>query len=495
MKLLIEQKKQKSLLIILAIFAFFQSLDTSITNLSLSYIGGDLATSPIITNWINTVYLIGYTVAVLTSGWLSARVGQVKLTKYAIFLFLINSLFCAVSMHILQLVVARFFLGLTAGLCLPLVISLLIKVTPDSKRAIISSSFFTLSLLAPFIAPFVGAVFSQLYSWRGMFLINVPICIVALLAMNSILEGCETIIEKQNLDKSGLFFLLGTVTFIKILVDKGSQYDWFKNPLCIALLIAGVVCLVYLIFREHTTDNPIIDFSYFKNPQFFIGSTLTIIGYIVLYGVIVLIPHLLFNHMQFMPLNAGLCLVPIGICPILLFFPTERLLEQKHVTGLMYIFGITMAVCVYILSLLTSAISSTWIQAIYLLTGLPLSLFLAPLFTFTTQGISKERSTAAVGLFLFLRTFAAGLSGSLILYLWDRRQIFHYFRIVETIQNQHQKLIYNPAVFEHNIKLQSTILATNDLFRLFVYLMIVYLVLLLTYQLWTRQKIFSSSRL
>jgi DHA2 family multidrug resistance protein len=476
-------QKQLRLLIIFVVLAFFQSLDTSITNLSLSYIGGDLATAPLIAAWVNTIYYIGYSVSLLTSGWLASHLGQVKLTRYAILTFLISSLGCALSFHILGLCFFRLILGLSAGLSLPLIIGLLIRIMPPEKKAVIASSFFTLSLLAPFIAPFLGGALSQLISWRLMFLINIPICLLSLWAVDHYLGDYAPPCEKQRLDKAGLLFLISTVSFIKILVDKGSQYDWFKNPVCIVLIAAGLISLLYLIFREHSIKNPVIDFSLFKQERFLIGSVLTILGYIMLYGVIVLIPHLLFNHMSFMPINAGLCMVPIAIIPILLFFPIEKALENKQQFVFLYGFNITVGICLFILSLLTSSVSSLWLQVVYFFIGIPLSMFLSPLFVFTTQDVKPEKSTQAVSLFLFTRTFTAGLAGSLILYLWDRRQIFHYFRLVEIIQNQHRL----PKAMLHeylaSLKVQSTILATNDLFRLFFFLSIASLSLIIYYHI------------
>lgn len=471
MNLEVSKKSQFSVLIALILLATFQSFDTSITNLSMPYIAGDLHLSTVICNWINTVYTIGYSVALLSTGWLSRQFGEVKLIKLAIFAFLLTSLICATSFNIPLLIIGRFFLGMTVGLSFPLLITLLIQLFPPEKKAFIVSSFFTLSIMAPFIAPLIGGYFSQHYSWRLMFAINIPISIFAYYIIHTQLKKIETPVQKTPFDLSGLILLLFSVSMIKIFVDKGNQYDWFEHPLINLMAILGIVSLIYLGLREKTCTSPIINFSFFKEAQYALGAFLVINGYIVIYGAVVLIPHLLFTYFKFMPINAGLTLIPIIFLPALFFLPIEKVLKNNKPYYLILLFSILMGVLLFILSCLTSAISQKYLQLIYCLMGLPVSLFLPPLVSFAIEKIDKDSLAPALSLFVFLRTFSAGLSSSLVLYLWDRRIIFHKFRLIETISIAGKQNYLADHFFINQLMQEAAILATNDLFRLFTYMM------------------------
>lgn len=471
MNLEVSKNAQLLVLISLIILAAFQSFDTSITNLSMQYIAGDLHLSSIICNWINTVYTISYAVSLLSTGWLSRQFGEVKLIKIAILAFLLSSLICTFSYHVATLIIGRFLLGCTVGLSFPLLITLLIQLFPPEKKAFIVSSFFTLSILAPFVAPLIGGFLSQDYSWRFMFAINIPISCFSYYIVSTRLKEVETPLNKTPFDLSGLILLLFSVSMIKILIDKGDQYDWFEHPLINSMALLGVLGLVYLVLREKTCSDPIIDFSFFKEPQYAICAILVVIGYIVIYGVVVLIPHLLFTYLKFMPINAGETLLPIVFLPTLFFLPIERILKNNKPYYLILSFSCLMGILVFILSFLTSDVSQRYLQLIYCLLGLPVSLFLPPLVSFAIEKIKKENLAAALSLFLFLRTFAAGISSSLILYLWDRRIIFHKFRLIESATLALNASFLKNPLYEHKLMQEAAILATNDLFRMFSYMM------------------------
>jgi MFS transporter, DHA2 family, multidrug resistance protein len=468
----VSKSGQIIILIALILLAVFQSFDTSITNLSIQYIAGDLHLSSVICNWINTVYTIGYSVSLLSTGWLCKQIGEVKLIKIAIFSFFISSLICTASANVAMLITGRLFLGLTVGLSFPLLITLLIQLFPPEKKAFIVSSFFTLSIMAPFVAPLIGGFLSQEYSWRLMFAINLPISIFAYYIVSTRLRAIETPIEKTSFDLSGFILLFFSVSMIKILVDKGNQYDWFEHPLINLMALLGVFGLLYLALRETTCEKPILNFSFFKEPQYALGAILVINGYIVIYGVVVLIPHLLFTYLKFMPINAGSTLLPIVFLPALFFFPIERILKNNKPYYLMLMFSVLMGSLVFVLSFLTSAVSQQYLQIIYGLMGLPVSLFLPPLVSFAIEKIEQENLAPALSLFVFLRTFSAGLSSSLILYLWDRRIIFHKFRLIESVTLAHNGAHLKSHLFDQELMQQAAILATNDLFRIFSYMMV-----------------------
>lgn len=476
------KKSQIALLFALIILSIFQSFDTAITNLSIPYIAGDLHVSPIICNWVNTVYTIGNTVALLSTGWLSRQYGEVKLIKITIVAFFISSLICGLSFHIAVLMLGRFLLGLTVGLSFPLLITLLIQLFPPEKEAFIVSSFFTLSIMAPFVAPLIGGVCSQDFTWRWMFIINIPIALLAYIVVYFTLKEIETPINKTKFDFSGLILLLFAVSMIKILVDKGDQYDWFEHPLINLMALGGIIGLIYLALREKTCEEPILNFSFFTEPQFSLGAILVVIGYIVIYGAIVLIPHFLFSYMQYMPINAGYTLIPIILLPMLFFFPIEKILKNNKPFYLILAFSILMGTLMYILSFLTTDVSQNYLQLIYLLMGLPVSLFLPPLVSFSIEKIPKENLAQALSLLLFLRTFAAGLSSSLILYLWQRRIIFHKFRLIESITLSYNEHVLKNPLYEAEVSKQSALLATNDLFRLFTYFMALSLLITVLYK-------------
>src|SRR3954449_2868400 len=297
---------------------FMNVLDTSIANVSIPAIAGDLGVSPNQGTWTITSFAVANAISVPLTGWLTERYGQVRLFLATTALFVVASLLCGLAASMPMLVFFRVVQGAVAGPMIPLSQTLLLSTYPREKAGNALSTFSLTILVAPVVGPVLGGWITDNFSWPWIFFINVPVGLISLGMTWMMYRSRETERVKRPIDAVGLGLLVLWVGSLQLTLDKGKDLDWFASPEIIALAVAAALSFCLFMVWELTDEHPVVDLSLFRNRNFTTGTLAIAFAYAAYFGSIVLMPLWLQQYMGYTATDAGMVLAPVGLLALVL---------------------------------------------------------------------------------------------------------------------------------------------------------------------------------
>ena len=423
----------------LSLATFMLVLDSTIANVAIPTIAGDLGASSSQGTWVITSFGVANAISIPITGWLAKRFGEVRLFLIATLLFVLASWLCGIANSLEMLIVFRVLQGAVAGPIIPLSQSLLLNNYPPEKRGMALAFWSMTIVVAPICGPILGGWISDNIHWGWIFFINVPIGLAVVLISWKILEGRESRISHQPVNTVGLILLALGVGALQLMLDQGRELDWFNSTEIVVLTIIAAVGLIALIIWELTDDNPVVDVSLFKSRNFTVGCVSTSLAFLVYSGTVVLIPLLLQQVYNYTATWAGLAAAPVGLLPILLA-PIIGKFGNKIDMRIL----ITVSFMVYALTFYWRAVTfepeMTFMDVALpqFVQGLAVACFFMPLTTITLSGLPPEKMASASSLFNFLRTLAGSIGTSLTTFIWYNREAVHHTQLTEVINP------YNP---------------------------------------------------
>ena len=427
------------LTLVLSLATFMLVLDSTIANVAIPTIAGDLGASSSQGTWVITSFGVANAISIPITGWLAKRFGEVRLFLISTLLFVLASWLCGISHSLEMLIVFRVLQGAVAGPIIPLSQSLLLNNYPPEKRGMALAFWSMTIVVAPICGPILGGWISDNIHWGWIFFINVPIGLAVVLISWKILEGRESRISHQPVNTIGLILLVLGVGALQLMLDQGRELDWFNSTEIVVLTIIAAVGLIALIIWELTDDNPVVDVSLFKSRNFTVGCVSTSLAFLVYSGTVVLIPLLLQQVYNYTATWAGLAAAPVGLLPILLA-PIIGKFGNKIDMRIL----ITVSFMVYALTFYWRAVTFepeiTFMDVALpqFVQGLAVACFFMPLTTITLSGLPPEKMASASSLFNFLRTLAGSIGTSLTTFMWYNREAVHHTQLTEVINP------YNP---------------------------------------------------
>jgi multidrug resistance protein B homolog len=427
------------LTLVLSLATFMLVLDSTIANVAIPTIAGDLGASSSQGTWVITSFGVANAISIPITGWLAKRFGEVRLFLISTLLFVLASWLCGISHSLEMLIVFRVLQGAVAGPIIPLSQSLLLNNYPPEKRGMALAFWSMTIVVAPICGPILGGWISDNIHWGWIFFINVPIGLAVVLISWKILEGRESRISHQPINTIGLILLALGVGALQLMLDQGRELDWFNSTEIVVLTIIAAVGLIALIIWELTDDNPVVDVSLFKSRNFTVGCVSTSLAFLVYSGTVVLIPLLLQQVYNYTATWAGLAAAPVGLLPILLA-PIIGKFGNKIDMRIL----ITVSFMVYALTFYWRAVTfepeMTFMDVALpqFVQGLAVACFFMPLTTITLSGLPPEKMASASSLFNFLRTLAGSIGTSLTTFIWYNREAVHHTQLTEVINP------YNP---------------------------------------------------
>ena len=427
------------LTLVLSLATFMLVLDSTIANVAIPTIAGDLGASSSQGTWVITSFGVANAISIPITGWLAKRFGEVRLFLISTLLFVLASWLCGISHSLEMLIVFRVLQGAVAGPIIPLSQSLLLNNYPPEKRGMALAFWSMTIVVAPICGPILGGWISDNIHWGWIFFINVPIGLAVVLISWKVLEGRESRISHQPVNTVGLILLALGVGALQLMLDQGRELDWFNSTEIIVLTIIAAIGLIALIIWELTDDNPVVDVSLFKSRNFTVGCVSTSLAFLVYSGTVVLIPLLLQQVYNYTATWAGLAAAPVGLLPILLA-PIIGKFGNKIDMRIL----ITVSFMVYALTFYWRAVTfepeMTFMDVALpqFVQGLAVACFFMPLTTITLSGLPPEKMASASSLFNFLRTLAGSIGTSLTTFIWYNREAVHHTQLTEVINP------YNP---------------------------------------------------
>lgn len=422
----------------LALGTFMQVLDTTIANVSIPTIAGNLGVSSDQGTWVITSFAVSNGISLPVTGWVMQRFGVVKTFVASVLLFTIASFLCGMSWSLGSLVFFRVLQGAVSGPMIPGSQALLLSIFPAEKRGTALAIWSITTLVAPIFGPILGGYISDDYSWPWIFYINIPVGLLCVTICWRNLVSRETPTRKLAIDKVGLALLVLWVGALQIMLDKGKDADWFSSSFIVVLaLVAGIGFAVWLIW-ELTDEHPIVDLSLFAKRNFALGTLALCLGYAVFFGNIVILPLWLQTQLGYTATWAGLVSAPAGAVAVILSPLAARFMAYTDARWAATISFTAFAVSYFMRANYTPDASFGDFIMPMLVQGIAMSTFFVAMLTIVLNGVPPERIPSASGLLNFARITAGSFATSITTTLWDRREALHQARLAET------STVYNP---------------------------------------------------
>ncbi|QIL72523.1 DHA2 family efflux MFS transporter permease subunit [Diaphorobacter sp. HDW4B] len=421
----------------LSLATFMNVLDSSIANVAIPAISGDVGVSPSQGTWVITSFGVANAISVPLTGWLTRRFGAVRLFTMSVLLFVLTSWLCGFASSLEMLVVFRVLQGLVAGPMIPLSQTLLLSSYPASKAGVALSLWGMTTLVAPVVGPLLGGWITDNISWPWIFYINVPVGLLSAFLTWNIYRSRETPTQKLPIDSVGLALLVLWVGALQLMLDKGKELDWFASTEIIAMAVVAVISFVVFVIWDLTDAHPVVDLRLFKRRNFAAGSIALSIAYGVFFGNVVLLPLWLQQWMGYTSTTAGMALAPVGIFAIILTPLVGRKVTVWDPRKMATLAFMVFALVLWMRSHFNTDTDFNHILIPTLIQGGAMAFFFIPLTTITLAGLTPDRIPAAAGLSNFVRITAGAMGTSIATTLWDNRAAMHHAHLTEgLIQGQ-----------------------------------------------------------
>ena len=418
--------------IALALGTFMQVLDTTIANVSLPTIAGNLGASTDQSTWVITSFAVSNGVAVPLTGWLMQRYGVVRVFVLAVLAFTFASFLCGIAWSLNALIVFRILQGAVSGPMIPGSQALLISIFPSDKRATALGIWSITTLVAPIIGPILGGYISDNIHWSWIFLINVPVGLITAFFCWTNLADRETPTRRLPIDRMGLALLVIWVGGLQIMLDTGKDADWFSSPAIVVEAIVAIVAFAAWLIWELTEKFPVVDLSLFRHRNFALGTIAFCLGYAVFFANVLLLPLWLQTNVGYTATWAGLVAAPSGAVAVLLTPVAARFMSRVDARILATIAFVAFAVSYFMRANYTGDAGFwdfVWPLAVQ---GIAMSTFFVAMLTISLDGIAPERIPSASGISNFTRITAGGFAASITTTMWDRREALHQSRLADT---------------------------------------------------------------
>lgn len=422
------------------------TLDQFIANVALPTISGELGVSDDNGTWVITSYTVANGITVPLAGWLTLRLGRVRLFCLSSILFAIMSFLCGMSPSFSMLISFRILQGLVSGSLIPLSQSLLLMLFPKQK-GFAMGIWGLVVMVGPAIGPVLGGWITQSYSWRWIFYINVPLGIIAGIVTFILLYHYESKRKNEPIDVIGLLLLVITVAAYQVMLDRGNDDDWFRSNFIVALGVIAFIGFCFFLVWEHFHSYPVVDLSFFKSRNFTMGCLVIGLMAMVLFGSLVVGPNWVQAQLGYTPLWAGYSIALFGASSLFIFPLVGRflhLMDARVWAAIGLVFLILPFFYLAYLSIWTPFENLAWPRFYQ---GIGFALVFVALTMVTLSGIPEHKMPSAAGIFSFTRMMSVSAGVSISSAYFMERENFFQSRYVEyVIPSNPQFQVYYEAL-------------------------------------------------
>ena len=424
---------------------FMEVLDTSIANVSLPHMAGNLSVSQDEATWVLTSYLVSNAIVLPVSGWFATRFGRKRFYMTCVALFTTSSFLCGVAPNLGALVFFRVLQGVGGGGLAPTEQAILADTFAPAKRGMAFAVYGMAVVLAPAIGPTLGGFITDHFSWRWVFFINIPVGITSLLLSSRILQDPPWLKEARRrsgrIDFAGLGLIALGLGALEVVLDRGQESDWFNDSAITAFALIAAVSLVAFVFWEWHQQNPVVDVRLFRSRSFATSNFLMLVLGISLYGSTVLLPQYTQTWLGYSAQQAGEALSPGGITIILLLPLVGRLIGRIDARWLIaFGFAVLALSLFHMAHTLYPGIDFRTATLLRVYQSIGMAFLFVPINTAAYQGIPPSRNNAVSGIMNLSRNMGGDIGIALLTTMLARRSQFHQARLVESLGRGNQAL-------------------------------------------------------
>jgi MFS transporter, DHA2 family, multidrug resistance protein len=422
--------------VVVALAAFMEALDTSIANVALPHIAGNLGASMDQGTWVLTTYIVANAIVLPITGWITSTIGRKRFFLICIVLFTVSSFLCGIAPNFGFLLICRALQGAGGGGMQPMAQAIMADSIPPKQRGLGFAIFGITAVVAPALGPTMGGWITDNYSWRWIFFINLPIGVMALALIAQLVEDPPFLrrfkIGEMRFDAIGFVMLTLGVGALQIMLDRGQEDDWLSSHFIVILAITAAVCLSFLVIWEWHEKRPIVDVHLFKYLNFSTSSVMMFLAGVTSFTSGVIMPQFLQVFMGYTAQKAG-AVVSAGAAVMLVTMPIVGILTAKlPAKYLMAVgwLGSTLAMY-WSANMMSMQISIGTAALMMMIQFAPTSFIFIPAITIAYVGVPKDRSDSVAGLSNFMRNLGSCVGTSLVQTVVARRTQFHLTRMVD----------------------------------------------------------------
>jgi DHA2 family multidrug resistance protein len=406
------QRAMITLSIMLA--TIMQTLDSTIANVALPHMAGSLSASQDQIMWVLTSYIVSAAIATPVTGWLSGRYGRKAIFLYSIAGFTISSLLCGMSMNLLEIVCARLLQGMFGAALVPLSQSVMLDINPPERHARAMAVWGLGVMLGPVLGPTMGGWLTDNFSWRWVFLINLPVGILSFLGVLYFIHERGNK-QSARFDWFGFSLLAIAIGMLQLILDRGDQKDWFGSIEIRVEAIAGVIAFTFFVLHTISdTGHSFFNVKLLRDRNFVTGLAFYFLLGLLLYATRALLPPLLQNLMDYPVMTTGLVTAPSGLGTMLTMMLAGRLVGRMDsrlilATG----FGLT-AVSLWQMSNYTLQISDWDIVWPGFIQGMGIGFTSVPLTTMTFSTLDRTLRPEGTAIYSLSRNIGSSIGISVM---------------------------------------------------------------------------------
>jgi DHA2 family multidrug resistance protein len=421
--------------LVVTLATFMELLDTSIANVALPQIAGNLGVNRNESTWVLTSYLVANAIAVPFAGWLSLRVGRKRFYLACVAVFTLASLLCGVAPDLVVLVVCRVLQGLGGGGLVPAEQAILVDTFPPEERGTAMALYGMTTVLAPALGPTLGGLLTDYASWRWIFLINVPIGLLSIALVASHLPESPRLDAQKHASESvdwlGLVLIAVGLGFLELVLERGQEKDWFADPMITGASAIAFAALLAAIHRQWRHPAPVLDLKLLRNRNFAIANALMMVLACTSYGVTVLLPQYLWALMGYTATSAGLVLSPGGLLIFCLLPITGRVVSRVD-TRVLISGGFLMVGAAILYSARAINMEMDFAAAVHIrmLQCAGFAFLFVPIQMLAYSTLPGGKNAHAASLMNVSRNLGASLGLAAIITLIFRRRQFHQTQLV-----------------------------------------------------------------
>lgn len=433
-------------------------LDTSVANVALPHIAGNLSATTEEATWVLTSYLISNAIILPAASWIGKYIGRKRFLIICIVIFTVASAICGAAPNLAVLIIARILQGIGGGALQPIAQSVLLESFPPSRRGAAMAFYGMGIVVAPIIGPTLGGWITDNYSWRWIFYINLPIGLIAAFMANAFVEDPPYLKDQKpgKIDYIGFGLMAQGLAALELTLDLGQQRDWFSSPLIVFTTALSAVSLIVFIIWELYTPEPIVNLRVFLNRNFAVGCALIASVGVVLYGSTALLPLFLQTLLGYPAVESGLAVSPRGIGSIISMVVVGRLIAKVDGRLLIFFGFSVLAYSTYMLVGINLYIAQSNIVYPMLISGFGMGFVFVPLTTMAMATLPQQQIGNASGIYNLMRNTGGSIGIAVMTTLLARNAQTHQ-AVLTTHTTQ-----YDSAFQQLFMQLKTSLMATMD---------------------------------